>query len=275
MRDVIQQYKELEHEQAAANIQIGKLKEKVARLAVKQYKQEKQGSLTKTSDNKKGDDRNYNNFLDDRLPTFETETSGLTMDDDLVRPQDATSSTSPSADVDEERFILDDYKQLECECDRLQHEFEKAITKIADLEQELDQSQLEVQASRKRSADQAHAVVLLEKEKSQLQRELLEEKQKAEEWVASKHGQEKEDLRMAELRAEQAVSKQRERECDLWDVIEQYKELADRNAEQQVHMSDVERELQLTHRVQIQRRDLVYEYRRLERGKRLQLLLFL
>ncbi|KAG7358487.1 hypothetical protein IV203_015076 [Nitzschia inconspicua] len=268
LKDVIQQYKELEQEQVGANAQIARLKEKVALLVLKQYKQDKQEKTTVSFGVKKGSkDGDYDDFLASRLPTFETETSGITMEDDLLRPQDDSSFSAPSAgDDDEDKILLEDYKNLESECDRLHHEFEKAIAKISTMEKELEIAYTQAQASQKRHADQAHALALLEREKSQLQEELLEEKQKISEWKSCHEDQQADDLRMAELRAEQARSKQRERERDLWEVIEQYKELSKLNAEQQAHMNNVERELELTQRVQIQRRDLVYEYRKLERA---------
>jgi hypothetical protein len=275
LKDVIQQYKELEHEHAGGVEKIGKLKDKIARLVLNRYKQEKQEKMVESTPGKKkgNGDGDNNNFLESRLSTFDTETSGITMDDDLERPEDDSSSTQPSTDYDEDRVPLEDYKHIESECDRLQHEFETAIARISKLEKDLKKAHTQVQAAQKRHADQDHAIAMLEKEKSQLQEELLEDKQKIADWKSCHEGQQSDDLRMAELRAEQAQSKQREREQDLWDVIEQYKELAELNAEQQQHTSDVERELQLTHRVQIQRRDLVYEYRKLERGKMAILLL--
>jgi hypothetical protein len=270
LRDVIQQYKELENDHANAIEQIEKLKDKVACLAIRQYRQERQEKKSLYHGKGKGEENDeVHNFLDHRLPTFETEGSGITIDDDIDRAQDDSSSSTPSSsNRDEDLILLDDYKQLESECDRLQHEFETAIVKISNLEKELDLARMQAHTSRKQHADQAHAIVLLEKEKAQLQEELLEEKQKLAVWQSTHEGQKADDLRLAELRVEQARSKQREREQDLWDVIEQYKELAELNAEQQEHMNNVERELHLTHRVQIQRRDLVYEYRKLERGKR-------
>jgi DNA-directed RNA polymerase subunit F len=148
----------------------------------------------------------------------------------------------------------------------LQHEFESAIAKISTLEGELEKARDHVRTSQKEHADHARSMAKLEAEKIRLQEELLQEKQRLAKYRVTEVGQHQDDLRMAELRAEQACSKQREREQDLWDVIEQYKELAELNAEQQAHMNQVERELQLTNRVKIQRRDLVYEYRKMEKG---------
>jgi hypothetical protein len=269
LRDIIQQYKELEHEHTHALEQVGKLKDKVARLAIKQYKQEKKEKESFCHEKGKGNENNdYHNFLDDRLPTFETEASGITMDDDFERLQDDSSSpTSLNTNNDEDRSFLDEYKKLESECDRLQHEFETAIAKISNLEKELELARMQVHASHEQHAKQAYDIAVLEKDKSQLHEQLLEEKQKLSNWKSTHEGQQADDLRAADLRTEQARSKQREREQDLWDVIEQYKSLAELNAEQEEHMNNIERELHLTHRVQIQRRDLVYEYRKLERGK--------
>ena len=70
-----------------------------------------------------------------------------------------------------------------------------------------------------------------------------------------------------ELRYKEAREKQKERERDLWDVIEQYKKIADENIAAKDEKADIQHELMLTHQAQIQRRDLVYEYRKLEKGK--------
>jgi hypothetical protein len=275
LREVIQQYKDLEKDHSKANEKLGKLKEKVARLVFTKYKEEKEEKevsmhnpqknckMTNGKPHLGGNSEQV--FLEEQRPTFDTETSGITMEE-MGHAQDDNSSSESSEEEKEKKVLTEDYRRLESECDRLQHEFESAIAKISTLEGELEKARDHVRTSQKEHADHARSMAKLEAEKIRLQEELLQEKQRLAKYRVTEVGQHQDDLRMAELRAEQACSKQREREQDLWDVIEQYKELAELNAEQQAHMNQVERELQLTNRVKIQRRDLVYEYRKMEKG---------
>ena len=83
-----------------------------------------------------------------------------------------------------------------------------------------------------------------------------------------------EDTATKQRYKQQACQKQQEwkQEWDLWDVIEQYKELAETNksvtkvnTEITKEKVGVGKELQLTKKVKIQQCDLVYDYCKLEK----------
>lgn len=160
-------------------------------------------------------------------------------------------------------------QHLEGECDRLQHEFDSAIEKITDLEECLQEANEEVEKSLALQADQARNIAFLEGEKTTLQDRIIEATTKIVD-IQSTHTRAdtktEDDLKLAELREEKARQKQLEREKDLWDVIEQYKTLADKNQSTEDEKAEVEQELFLTQKVKIQRRHLVYEYRKLEKS---------
>ena len=86
---------------------------------------------------------------------------------------------------------------------------------------------------------------------------------------------EKEEYKNSVLRETKAREKQIQREKELWDVIEQYRKLVDENrcikeekAEVEQQKAEVESELELTQKEKFQRRDLVYEYKKMEKGKK-------
>lgn len=158
--------------------------------------------------------------------------------------------------------------RLQNDCDRLQHEFDTAIEKISELEVSLKAANSEVRETKIVQANKARKIALMEAEKIVLQARIMEATTKIVD-AQSTHTQRtvevEDELRLAELREQKAREKQSQREQDLWEVIEQYKELAGQNESTKAEKAEIEQELALTEKVKIQRRDLVYEYRKLEK----------
>jgi len=273
LKDVIQQYKELQMENSASNDQMVELKRKVEDLLQleKERNEERKAeeaaagaALVAAASGKlvvKGP------AVTDQgeTPTFDmSERTRMSSEDD------SSQSSSPSTSVTnglDKNFVVDENKRLVSECDRLQHEFDSAIEKINDFEESLQEVRVEFQESQGLQADQARMIALLEGEKTSLQDQIVEVSTKV---VVNQsvHTRTEDDLKLAELR-----DKQVQREKDLWQVIEQYKRLADENRSTQEEKAEVghelmlsEHELMQTDKVTIQRPDLVYESRKLEKA---------
>jgi chromosome segregation ATPase len=270
LKDVIQQYKELEKEHSSSNDKLRKLKEKVAHLVVKQYRQDKNNNKAKQVGGpaKGGSPALKSTEKDDPsmdpAASFDV-TEATTFDEGSEHvhhhsQDDSTSASSTAFAEGGNGISLEEYQRLESECDRLHHEFESAMAKITILEEELEEAKSSIQDTKKVHADQSHDLALLESEKARLQEELLQTKELLSKMSSNENDViSADDVRMAELRVEEARTKQMEREQDLWDVIEQYKALSEQ-------AENTERELHLTNKVKIQRRDMVYEFRKLERS---------
>merc|ERR1740130_1028980 len=161
--------------------------------------------------------------------------------------------------------MTEDYKRLESECDRLQHEFETAIDKITSLEEELEEAKVQVHDTQKVSTEKSHKIAVLEKEKCALQERIIEVTAKIVDTQSTHTRQSIEvdtELKVAERKYEEARKNQMDREQDLWDVIEQNNE----SSTTKEKAADVEHELVSTEKVETQRRDLVYEHRKLEKA---------
>jgi len=199
--------------------------------------------------------------------------------------EDGSSSTSSSSsssssvdtttakEVDDNLIIMADYKRLEWECDKLQQEFDTAVSKVTVLEEQLQEAKTQTYDTQQVATKKAHTIVVLEKEKAALQERIIEITTTMVETKSTPHTRhsssevdnDEEVKRAAELRYQQARDKQLEREQDLWDVIEQYKQLAETNESTSKEKEEMEKELLLTQKAKFQRRDLVYEYRKLEK----------
>jgi chromosome segregation ATPase len=274
LKDVIQQYKELQMENSASNDRMVELKRKVAVLLQleKQRNEERKakeaaaGAALVAAASGKIVVKGPSVTDQGETSTFDmSERSRMTSEDD------SSQSSSPSTSLNnglDNNFVLEENKLLVGECDRLQHEFDSAIEKINDLEESLQEVRDEFQQSQSLQADQSRTIALLEGEKTSLQDQIVEVSTKVV-GNQSVHTRTEDDLILAELREQKARDKQMQREKDLWEVIEQYKRLADENRSTQEEMAEVEHELMLTQKVKIQRRDLVYEFRKLEKGKKL------
>ena len=306
LKDVIQQYKELHLENSTCKDHLRKVKQKVTvllQLEKERSQQEEQerknkeeaavaaDAVTAATDgqqkvivvSKKGGNANNNGgFLEEETPTFDMSENGNENegdeDDGSTSSSLSTSSASSSMYttnglVLDEKFMTEDYKRLESECDRLQHEFDTAIDKITSLEEELEEAKVQVHDNQKVSTEKSHKIAVLEKEKCALQERIIEVTAKIVDTQSTHTRQSIEvdtELKVAEQKYEEARKNQMDREQDLWDVIEQYKELAETNNESSTtkeKAADVEHELVSTEKVETQRRDLVYEHRKLEKGK--------
>jgi chromosome segregation ATPase len=165
--------------------------------------------------------------------------------------------------------MMDEFHRLESECARLEHEYDDAIARVSNLEDELKASKQETvsaqdtQKARERDLDQRNH-----------QYEVLQHDHES---ALEKTVRVEDDLLFAQIQAEEASTKQKQREQDLLEVIDQYKQQTSENDETRAKMEGVENELDETqikmadvqHELKIakkhaNRRDLIYDYRRLE-----------
>jgi len=146
---------------------------------------------------------------------------------------------------------------LETECDRLQHEFDTAIDKINELEESLEKARAEARESMALRVDQAVTIARMEAE---LEASALAATATATATATSPADEQSKTEDAGE--SQMAREKQLQRERDLWEVIEQYKQLVEQNESTKAGANE---EVELTEKVTIQRRDLVYEYRKLEK----------
>jgi len=200
-------------------------------------------------------------------PTFEMSEHTERMASD----EESCVSSSPGFD---KNFVIEENKALVSECDRLQHEFDSAIEKINELQKSLEGAQDEMKEYQAKHANQSLTIAMLEGEKQTLQDKIVETTTMiVDEQSMNEH--EKEEYKNSVLRETKAREKQIQREKELWDVIEQYRKLVDENrcikeekAEVEQQKAEVESELELTQKEKFQRRDLVYEYKKMEKGKK-------
>mmetsp|Transcript_3159 Transcript_3159/g.7490 ORF Transcript_3159/g.7490 Transcript_3159/m.7490 type:complete len:840 (-) Transcript_3159:119-2638(-) len=267
LKDVIQQYKELQMENSSCKERMEQLKQKVAVL----LQLEKQRHAERKAEEAAAAAADTGKVVVKGPTVEESPTFEMSERTRMTTEEDGTEDPSVYNGFDK-NFIMEDYKRLQGECDQLQHEFDSAIEKINDLEESLQEAKDEVTKYQSFHADQARTIVLLEGEKATLQDRVIEATTKIV-GTQSDNNQAEDELTQSKLRYKKAREKQIEREKDLWDVIEQYKKLADQNrsteekkAEVEHELKDVEHELRLTNKLQIQRRDLVYEYRKLEKA---------
>jgi hypothetical protein len=305
LKDVIQQYKELQLENSTSKDQLRIVKQKVTVLIQLEKEraaevaavaaaaaavtategQQKVGLVSK----KEGNNNNNGEFLEEETPTFDMSSDGSSTgsnndnhnedenkdeneneNEDEDEDDGSTSSSSSSlytTDGLDKKFMTEDYKRLESECDRLQHEFDAAINKITSLEEQLEENKVQVHENLKVSTEKSHKIALLEKEKFILQERIIEVTNKiVDVQQQSTHSRQSievdTELKLAEQKLCEARTKQMDREQDLWDVIEQYKELAETNDTTTKEKTEIEHELFLT-----QRRDLGYEHCKLEKGR--------
>lgn len=256
LKDVIQQYKELQMENAESKEQMVQLKQKMSVLLELEKERHAERKAKEAAEATNAAESGKLIPTVEESPTFvmSDHTRTTVADDGTVDP-----ATSEHDGIDK-TFLMEDHKRLEEECDRLQHEFDSAIEKLNDMQESLDESKEEIKKCESLQADQARTIALLESEKAALQDQAMEESTQL---MNNEAGDEVQEL---ELRYKKAREKQKERERDLWDVIEQYKKIADENIAAKEEKADVEHELMLTNMARIQRHDLVYEYRKLEKA---------
>ena len=291
LRDVIQQYKELETKHSTSKHQLQTVKQKVVVLLQleQERSEEKKKEIVVTTSINEGINTDGGVSKEgvvedeDESPTVDMSDDSSSTDSNNENEEDgsltSTSSSSSSSvytttnikgGIDNDNvFMMADNKRLEWECDKLQHEFETAISNITSLEEQLQEAKTQTYETQQVSTKKAHTIVVLEKEKAALQERIIEVTTNIVDTKSTHTRQSIEvdgELKLAELRYQQARDKQQEREQDLWDVIEQYKQLAETNDSTTKEKAQVEHELRLTQKVKCHRRDLVYEYRKLEKG---------
>lgn len=274
LKDVIDQYKELQIENAETKDRMAQLKQKTAALLQlekdrhEERKAKEVAFAAAAAETGKIVVKSPAVTALGETPTFDmSERTRLTSDDDSSEDDGVVN------DGLDKKFLMEDYERMQGESDRLQHEFDSAIEKINDLTESLQESKDQMQKFQSVQANQARTIALLEGEKMTLQDRIIEVTKKVD--TQSMHNRTEDELKQAELREKEAREKQVQREKELWDVIEQYKKLADENQatkqqkeEVELEKAEVEHELMLTQKVKIQRHDLVYEYRKLENGKK-------
>ena len=281
LKDVIDQYKELQMENAASNDRMAQLKQKCATLLEleKERKEELKrreeaaadalaaaGKVLVKAPAPTGTDPPTITAMGE-TPTFEMSERTERMASD----EESCVSSSPGFD---KNFVIEENKALVSECDRLQHEFDSAIEKINELQKSLEEAQDERKEYQAKHANQSLTIAMLEGEKQTLQDKIVETTTMiVDEQSMNEH--DKEEYKNSVLRETKAREKQIQREKELWDVIEQYRKLVDENrcikeekAEVEQQKAEVESELELTQKEKFQRRDLVYEYKKMEKGKK-------
>lgn len=163
LRDVIQQYKELQAEHSASKDHLRKMKHKIAvllqfeqeRAEERKVAQEKEDASSsspnneaKTVDTLKGANtttasQQRHEFLEDHSRTFDTSDCSTGSSENPCYGNDDGSTASSSLYTTnglDKKFVLEDYKRLENECDRLQHEYDTAISMITSLEEQLKEA---------------------------------------------------------------------------------------------------------------------------------------
>ena len=256
LRDVIFHYKQLQKEHDAAT----------ARLAEKRPLRPKDKNnlpSTPVEQTKVGSNEGL-----EKSPTFDTAESSHAQS---LSATDAGSGSEIQYQMSdpEDYPTEEDYRRLENECVRLEHQYEDAVARITNLEEDLASVKQELAESQSKNSDKQKEIGDL-----QLKLDLMDADFKT---ALEKSLRLQEDLHFAEEQAVQARKKRDERELDLLDVIDQYKKLSGENehnlqkvqiVENQLDQTEamkksVERELGLTKR-QIKRNDLVYENMRMD-----------
>lgn len=250
LRDVIHQYKELQKDHEESNARIKELEGRPENGF-----EDDQLPNQETGKSKKNQKMQTNEADPlEESPTFETETVCSVSS----RLSDAATEAKTAHDEADglNESIMDEYKRLEKENARLEHEYDDAIELINTLEDELTTVQEELQAAQETSEDLENNLDRVKLENDQLKED--------NETALEKLGQLGGELESAQLQAEESQRKQKEREKDLWEVIGQYKKLSVENDETLSNLKGVERELYIAKK-QATRKDLIYDYMKLQR----------
>lgn len=163
----------------------------------------------------------------------------------------------------------DDYLQLQKEVARLEHQYEDAIARITNLEEDLDSTKGELASVQAQNIVKQNELIELQHKHDQLHTDY----QTAMENTVRLQN----DLEFAQEQARKAREQRDDREKDLWDVIDQYKELTVENENKFIEMQGVETELGRTQALMasvkqelyltkrhIKRKDLVYDHMRMK-----------
>eukprot|EP00536_Pseudo-nitzschia_multiseries_P010584 jgi/Psemu1/326090/estExt_fgenesh1_pg.C_3280004 len=272
LRDVIKQYKDLQSEHSQAIDRMGQLKNKVEVLV--QLEQERGPPPENDATAKQQRPSTIFVVEEGETPTFDL--SERTERTDSATTEDTKDASSGALQLEQQTqtqtrtqtqtLVMVDYQRLETECDRLQHEFDTAIEKINELEEALERAKTELLDSKVVRAEQARTIARIEEEKNTL-REAIENARAASERTVDDNVNVNIEGGDAAQTAEHKQQMMR-REKDLWELVEQYKQLAEQNesSAETAEAAETDRQLlELSESVTIRQRDLVYEYRKLEK----------
>jgi chromosome segregation ATPase len=149
----------------------------------------------------------------------------------------------------------DDHKRLEDECFRLEHEYDNAVARMTNLEEELKMAKKQAASANQKCLVHAGDMLNLTE-----QHRLLEEQYSS---SLERTALLEKELDAAKQETDAALRKQKQRDKHLWQVIKQYKDLAEKNDSTEAKIASVQEELAFS-KQHTNRRDLVHEYRMME-----------
>jgi chromosome segregation ATPase len=264
LRDVVFQYKELQKDHDDT---VEKIKSLEAKMGSRSRTEERR------RDSGRGLDKKPHTLsklsLQEENPAVEEATT-FDLSESSVSASTAFSTCARAHDgfiggleIEFERNI-DDYKSLESECARLEHEYDNALANISSIEGELDAAKQDAEEARQKQKEIQNDLTNTVDGRNQLEVEHRS--------ALDKTATMEQELKVAKQQARVAREKQKQRERDLSEVILQYKQLAQKNesaeakiASAEAKIASVQHELNLTKK-EVRGRDLIYEYRKLEQN---------
>ena len=279
LRDLIFQYKELqkEHEDAIAKVAqlqdtvdqstdssevdaVGIMKNiKTTKSEISNEKQLNDESSTGGEDCSK---RGRSVAVKEEAPDVEPCSTFELSDSSTASRRESSSTQTNVPDISslegmelEFEETSDRYERLEGECARLEHEYDAALAKISDIEQELLIAQSAAEEAEGKWKKCEVETTRLSKE----HQELEEEHQLSLDRIVHVE----KELDEARIQAIEARNKRIERDGHLWQVIKEYRELAEKKEHAEAEIESVQEQLLLTKKTK-HRRDLVCEYRKME-----------
>ena len=260
LRDVIYQYKELQRDHDEAISKICNLESRLElRSEDDDVTERRRGKGSLYSEVKGTQKESQMDPSEDPLaesPTFDsTEECSVTS-----HASDSTNkgeTTNQNEDSDVESFDADmmaNYKRLEGECARLEHEYDSCMELMTQLEEELKTTHSHLDnALASRDLKEAE-LASVKSENEQLKKQNEDSTERMEHL--------EEEANLANEKAEEAHQKQKQREKELWEVIRRYERLEEEMDETQANLKGVSRELILAKK-QATRKDLIYDYLKL------------
>jgi hypothetical protein len=256
LREVIHQYKELQSDHDEATETITELKDQLhdshgpSPSSRGKNDEKKPSSLNKTGLQQDVEHIEENSTFD--LSDEATEVSSINSTEQQEEEKDLIYVHSIEC-CDES--MAGEFNRLKRECDILEHEYDNAIAKIANLEEELNNVQDERDTANQRQKESEQKLLESQHELNQLQHDF--------ESAVDKSKTLEENLQTAKGETENALKTQKEREEDLLSVISQYKQVTEEKDEALSKVKGVERELWMAKK-QTKRPDLIYDFKRLE-----------
>ena len=276
LRDLIFQYKELQKECEAAVAKASFLEEQANRATDASEHPEDEETSSPPQDGKQPNSTESIEGMDcsndgkpiidkEEIPhvepgsTFELSDDGsasthLDSSSGNAKAQSSTSIKGMEVEFEHEQ-AEDKYERLERECARLEHEYDVALLKISDIEQELLVARLAAQEAESKQDEYKRDMDRVLGE----HKELEEEHQLALDTIS----QVEQELDEARIQALEARTKRMEHDGHLLQVIKEYKELAEKNEHAEAKIESFQEELLLTKK-NVHHRDLVHEYRKME-----------